>query len=105
MQQLEKSQDPRFDYKNISVQSNMRYNQLFSHTFKIAKIFNTSIHAGDAIFVDFPKLSDGESDDVDRRSGGLYIITDIRHRISIKGSFTYCNLIRDSFGRTGTPNR
>ena len=55
MQQLEKSQDPRFDHKNISVQSNMRYNQLFSHTFKITMIFNSSIHAGD-IFVDIRKL-------------------------------------------------
>lgn len=105
MQQLEKSQEPRFDYKNISVQSNMRYNQLFSHTFKIAMIFNSSIHAGDAIFVDIRKLAHSNSDDVDSLGGGLYIITDIRHRISSDGAFTYCNLVRDSFGRSGTPSR
>lgn len=104
-EQIKKSKELRFDHKSIMVQSIMRYNQLFSYRYKIAIPFNLSIHAGDAIFVDFPKLSDGESDDVDKLSGGLYIITDIRHRISIKGSFTYCNLIRDSFGRIGTPNR
>lgn len=105
MQQLEKSQDPRFDHKSISVQSNMRYNQLFSHTFKIAMVFNSSIHAGDAIFVDIPKLEHSNSDDVDSLGGGLYIITGIRHRISSDGAFTYCNLVRDSFGRSGTPSR
>lgn len=105
MQQLEKSQDTRFEHKSISVQSNMRYNQLFSHTFKIAMVFNSSIHAGDAIFVDIPKLAHSNSDDVDSSSGGLYIITDIRHRISSDGAFTYCNLVRDSFGRSGTPSR
>ena len=103
--QLDKSKDIRFDHKQIVVQSQMRYNQFFSHKFKIAMILNTNLHAGDAIFVDIPKLQDGGSETVDKLSGGLYIITDIRHRIFPEGAFTYCNLIRDSFGRSGKPSR
>lgn len=98
-QQLEKSGEENFEYGQIANQSVMRYNQFFSARASITIAGNFSLHAGDAIFIDSPGLKKGKTSDVDRKDGGLYIITDICHQITSEGTFTQCNLARDSFGR------
>lgn len=59
------------------------------------------LHIGDAIFVDIPQLNKDKSDEVDRQSGGLYIISDLCHYITPKEFRTELTLVRDSFGRRG----
>ena len=98
-QQIEKSAEENFEYGQIANQSMMRYNQLYSMRASITIAGNFSLHAGDAIFIDSPGLQKKNTSDVDRRDGGLYIITDICHKIDGTGTYTQCNLARDSFGR------
>ena len=98
-QQIEKSTEENFVYGQIANQSMMRYNQLYSMRASITIAGNFSLHAGDAIFIDSPGLQKKNTSDVDRRDGGLYIITDICHKIDGTGTYTQCNLARDSFGR------
>ena len=98
-QQIEKSGEENFEYGQIANQSMMRYNQLYSMRASITIAGNFSLHAGDAIFIDSPGLQKKNTSDVDRRDGGLYIITDICHKIDGTGTYTQCNLARDSFGR------
>ena len=98
-QQIEKSAEENFEYGQIANQSMMRYNQLYSMRASITIAGNFSLHAGDAIHVDSPGLEKKNTSDIDRRDGGLYIITDICHKIDSQGTFTQCNLVRDSFGR------
>ena len=98
-QQLEKSGEENFEYGQIANQSLMRYNQMYSARASITIAGNFSLHAGDAIFIDSPGLEKQKTSDVDRKDGGLYIITDICHQITSEGTFTQCNLSRDSFGR------
>jgi len=100
-QQIEKSKEENFQYEQILNQSIMRYNQLFAEKYKITIAGNFSLHAGNAVYIDIPELEENQTKEVSKRSGGLYIITDICHRITPNGTFTYCNLIRDSFGRKG----
>jgi hypothetical protein len=100
-QQVEKSKTENFEYSDILNQSIMRYNQLFSAKYKITIAGNFSLHAGDAVFLDVPQLEEDKTKNVSKGNGGLYIITDMCHRITPSGTFTYCNLIRDSFGRKG----
>lgn len=102
-QQIEKSKEENFNYEKILNQSIMRYNQLFAEKYKITLAGNFSLHAGDAVYIDIPELESEKTKKVSKRSGGLYIITDVCHRLTTTGTFTYCNLIRDSFGRKGTP--
>ena len=64
---------------------------------------NLSLHAGDAIYLDFPGLEQKNTFNRDHRDGGLYIITDICHTITPKSTFTRCNLSRDSIGRKPAP--
>jgi hypothetical protein len=98
-QQLEKSGEENFEYGQIANQSLMRYNQMYSARASITIAGNFSLHAGDAIYIDSPGLERQRTSDVDRKDGGLYIITDICHQITSEGTFTQCNLSRDSFGR------
>ena len=76
---------------------------MFSAIETITIVGDFSLHAGDAIFVDFPSLEVETSDDLDTESGGLYIIADICHYITSKETFTKMNLVRDSVGRVN-PN-
>ena len=98
-QQLSKSGEENFEYGQIANQSVMRYNQMYSARASITIAGNFSLHAGDAIYIDSPGLKTQRTSDVDHKDGGLYIITDICHQITSEGTYTQCNLARDSFGR------
>ena len=102
-EQLDKSKEENFDLKNIFNQSIMRYNQLFSSTVTVTVGGDFSLHAGDAIFIDGPTLraETTSNDDIDRKDGGVYIISDLAHYISPKETYTKMSLIRDSTGRKG----
>lgn len=99
-QQITKSKEENFEYKNILNQAIMRYNQLYSVKTTITIPGDFSLHAGDAIFIDAPELAT-ETKDVSKENGGLYIIADLCHYISPKETYTKLNLVRDSFGRIG----
>ena len=102
-QQLDKSKEENFDLKNVFNQSIMRYNQLFASTLTVTVAGDFSLHAGDAIFVDGPalKAETTSTDEIDRKDGGVYIISDLAHYVSPKETYTKMNLIRDSTGRKG----
>ena len=103
-QQLEKSKEQNFQAQKILAQSVMRYNQLFAAMNTITIAGDFSLHAGDAIFVDAPELqADTKNDEVNQESGGLYIIADLCHYITPSETYTKLNLVRDTFGRKGTP--
>ena len=101
-QQIQKSTEQNFEAKDILNQSIMRYNQLYTQKSTITIAGDFSLHAGDVIFLDVPELqTDTKNDDINKESGGLYIIADLCHYISPKETYTKLNLVRDSFGRAG----
>ena len=103
-QQLEKCESQNYQPAKILAQSVMRYNQLFAALNTITIAGDFSLHAGDAIFVDAPDLqTDTTNDEVNKESGGLYIIADLCHYITPKETYTKLNLVRDTFGRKGKP--
>ena len=100
--QLTKSKNIDFNVQQILNQSFMRYNNLFASQVTITIPGDFSLHAGDAIFVDAPTVDvDVKNDDLNRESGGLYIIADLAHYLDSTATFTKLNLVRDSFGRKG----
>jgi len=103
-EQLEKSKDPNFIQSQIVNQSIRRYNQFYASQVTITIPGDFSLHAGDSLFVDAPAVTaDKSKGEVNQRTGGLYIITDLCHYVSSDGTYTKLNLVRDSFGRQGTP--
>ena len=105
-QQLDKATKVNFDYANIFNQSLMRYNQLYASQVLVTLPGDFSLHAGDTVFVDIPRLeSKTKNDQVNKEEGGLYIISDLCHYITSDETYTKLNLIRDSFGRDGNPTK
>ena len=102
-QQLSKSKEENFKSRDIVNQAIMRYNLLFSSTIEITIAGDYELHAGDSVFFDSAELTDTSPSKINEQSGGLYIISELCHFISSKGTFTKLNLVRDSFGRKGTP--
>ena len=99
-EQLKKSGDENLEIEKVVNQSIMRYNQLFATMTTITVPGDFTLHAGDAIWVDsVSKQQEVCADDVDKKSGGLYIIADLCHYLSQKETYTRLNLIRDSTGR------
>ena len=101
-QQVQKSKDENYDPKNILNQAIMRYGQLFSSKATITIPGDFSLHAGDVIFLDVPELkAETKNDEINKESGGKYVIADLCHYITPRETYTKLNLVRDSFGRKG----
>ena len=99
-EQLKKSSDENLEIEKVVNQSIMRYNQLFAAMTTITIPGDFSLHAGDAIWVDTASLQQEVcADDINKVSGGLYIVADLCHYLSQKETYTKMNLIRDSTGR------
>ena len=98
-QQLQKSYTRAFDAFKVTNQATMRYNQFFTFKVECTIAANFSLNAGDAVYVDSPKLTTGKANKYDSEYGGLYIISELCHQLTPTGSFTKLNLVRDSIGR------
>ena len=98
------SKENNFDFGGIYNQSIMRYNQVFASQVNITIQGDFSLHAGDMIFFDAPSPQakpNTENDEIDKQTGGLYIIASLCHYITPDRTLTKLCLIRDSFGRQG----
>ena len=99
-QQLEKSKDQiNFDVNGIIRQSTMRYNSLYSIKLSVVIAGDISLRAGDLIHCDFPEVSGSKLKTYSDKKSGIYMISDLCHRITKNGCFTSLNLVRDSIGR------
>jgi len=87
---------PTFDAAQTMVQSLMRYNQLFTIKVNLTLGGSFDLQAGDLIHCDFPELADGSYNGV---TGGIYMISSVRHELTTKTCFTYVTIVRDSYGR------
>ena len=91
--------DPTYDATQTMLQSIMRYNQLFSIKINIMIAGDFSLRAGDLIYCEFPELSVDPNTKVNKKSGGIYMISSLCHNITPRETYTSLTLVRDSFGR------
>jgi hypothetical protein len=78
-------------------QSAARYSSFTTIDCHILVPVNTNLCAGDAVHLEFPKVS-SESPDIDRRQSGLYIIKEITHKFFPNKSYTAMRLVKDNPG-------
>ena len=90
-----------FKAEDTQVQSIMRYNQLFTVKTQITIPANFNIKAGDLVECSFPELSEGNPDNSNEESGGIYMVAHVCHRVTPSDSFTSLGLVRDSYGKKG----
>ena len=105
-QQIEKSDEENFEYKDILNQSIMRYNQFFSSMATVTIPGDFSLSAADMVYLDVPQLEEERGENTSKQNSGLYIIAELTHYIHVtEGTFTKLSLARDSFGKTGRPSK
>lgn len=99
-----KSQLPKSTYINynndeILRQSYARYNNLFNVKLSIAIPGDMSLRAGDLLHCDFPEVTSNTTKSYSKKKSGIYMITDICHRVTKNSCYTRLNLVRESIGR------
>jgi len=98
-EQIESNEKENFEAQKVLNQGIRRYNQMFSAQLTATIAGDFELHAGDAIYIDTPSIQTETEDEVNRETGGLYIIADLCHYVSSTETYTKMNLVRDSFGR------
>ncbi len=95
-QQREKSKKINFDIPSITRQAANRINQLFTSQITIIIPCDLGLHVGDLVHCDFPEISAKEVQVVSDNKSGIYMIMDLAHRITKRGSYTSLHLVRDT---------
>lgn len=99
--QLENSKEYlNFDVNKILRQSFVRYNNLFSHKLHVKIPGDFGIHAGDLVWCDFPETSSKANQIISKKKSGIYMVIDVSHYITPRGTFTGLNLSRESIVRS-----
>ena len=80
---------PTFDAYNAMVQTFMRYNQLFTIKTDVIIAGDFSLRAGDLIYCDFAQLSAEHNKEVNKQTGGIYMIASLCHRITREDCYTF----------------
>lgn len=98
--------DRNFDISETESQAKMRYNTLFTQIVDLQLPLNSYLHAGDIIKITVPKITSGDSKDIDTEQvSGLYMIKELCHHFDSKGSYTALKALRDTYGLYGTNNQ
>ena len=91
-----------FDISQVSSQKKMRYNTLFTQIIKVQLPLNSYLFAGDLIEITVPKITSGDSKDIDTEQvSGVYMIEQVCHHYDPVGSFTSLAGLRDTYGLYG----
>jgi hypothetical protein len=97
--QLTKSRDLDIDKGTTINQAASRYNQIFTVQLKITIAGDFSLRAGDLIYCDFPELTSNPTAKFNPRLSGVYLISSLHHHLAPNETYTFLELIRDSYGR------
>lgn len=98
-QQIDKNDEQTFEVEKVLNQSIRRFNQLDCSTMEILIPTDFDLHVGETVFVDTNSLRGKPSGEVDKMTGGKYLIFAVTHFISENKGSTKLGLVRDSMGR------
>jgi len=99
LSQLPKSTYINYSNDEILRQSYVRYNNLFNIKLSIAIAGDMSLRAGDLLHCDFPEVTSNTTKSYSKKKSGIYMITDVCHRVTKNSCYTRLNLVRESIGR------
>ena len=99
-EQLNRSLDQNFTPEQVVRQARGRYNQMYSNKLTLTIAGDVGLNVGDVIFCDFAEITSDKGDiDPSTTRSGLYMITDLCHRLTTDGTWSRLHCVRDSFGR------
>ena len=88
-----------FDANRSTVQSIMRYNQLFTIITNITIPGMFEIRAGQMIYCAFPEQKAGGTDEINKKTEGKYLVAHVCHKLTADNTVTSLGLVRDSYGK------
>jgi hypothetical protein len=100
-EQKKESKEINFDMTEIIRQSTNRINQMLTIQMTLIIALDLGIHAGDMIFLDFPEISNSDTQEVSKNKSGIYMVMDIHHRITAEANYTSIQVCRDTIYRKG----
>ena len=98
-EQVEKNEEQSFEVEKILNQSIRRFNQFECSSMEIVIPTDFDLHIGDTVFIDPKSLRNKSNGQVDKVSGGKYLIFALTHKIAKDKGTTTLGLVRDSMGR------
>ena len=99
-EQLNRSLDQNFNPEQVVRQSRSRYNQLYSNRLTLTIAGDIGLNVGDMIHCGFAEITSDKSNISESPTrSGLYMITELCHRLTTDGTWSRLQCVRDSFGR------
>ncbi len=87
----------KFDTAGSTIQSIMRYNQLFTIQLTITIPGNFAIRAGDTVKCSFPQLDSSKNTGKNPKTKGIYMVAHVCHKITSENTLTSLSLVRDHY--------
>ena len=97
--QIDKNEEQSFEVEKVLNQSIRRYNQFECSSIEIVIPTDFDLHIGDVVFIDSKSLRAKSKGEVDKLTGGKYLIVALTHKIADGKGSTTLGLVRDSIGR------
>lgn len=99
--QLEKCAEENLEIRDIAVQAAMRYQQAFTIQMEITIPMDLGVNVGDIIFVEIPEISSNKQRNPSGEvpNGGLYMISEICHKLTQTRSLSKLIIVRDSYDK------
>jgi hypothetical protein len=98
-EQKKESKEINFDMTEIIRQSTNRINQMLTIQMTVIIALDLGIHVGDMILLDFPEISNSDTQEVSKNKSGIYMVMDIHHRITAEANYTSIQVCRDTIYR------
>ena len=99
--QLDKSAEENLQLPDIAAQASMRYQQAFTIQMEIIIPAEMGVNVGDMVFVDVPEVSSANQKvpNPEEANSGLYMISELCHKLTPSRSVSKLILVRDSYDR------
>lgn len=97
--QLKKVDEPNLELTDTAAQAAMRYQQAFTIQVSITIAANLGLNAGDMVYIEIPEVSAGNTPKGEKTNSGLYMISELCHKLTPNRSVSKLILVRDSYDK------
>lgn len=97
--QLKKVDEPNLELNDTAAQAAMRYQQAFTIQLSITIAANLALNVGDMMYIELPEVSAGNTPKGEKTNSGLYMISELCHKLTPSRSVSKLVLVRDSYDK------
>jgi ABC-type lipoprotein release transport system permease subunit len=98
-EQLKKVDEPNLELTDTAAQAAMRYQQAFTIQLSITIAGNLGVNVGDMVYIEIPEVSAGNTPKAEKTNSGLYMISELCHKLTPSRTVSKLILVRDSYDK------